>query len=712
MVKKLLIIIATLLLTVNGWSATTYFKNLPNGGSANALDSVDGTGLSDGDRAIIVKASGGTIVYTLDADSGLSEDSTYLRVIAPDTNAGTKRWHKTEDGGRVILGDGTIDQGDANIVGTLAWHKADASTTPTTITTPSGTFLLSTAVTLGSTFNLKFDKGGVYKPAVGVSLTVYSPENIDAAPNQQIIDISNNAVNPLVFTKSGTTYIEWFGGKADDSTDNTAFFTVAQATHISPIIQLLSGIYLHKGIEADARLVLKGQGVAGSTYYRTTLENTHATNTGIRMAHGWSEIRDIKIDNGTNAGSALWVSGSYSNIENLWIVGQGGTDYAFKLVDATLSNIQNIGFSDGNYSNLYVYKSYYSTFTHISGGSPTSGVGAYFEQADGVSVSGMYMEAGLLGMLTLKTCYGITFYNLTTEVGAVNITGNAYITIDDTYSAHFYGGRFSQSNQGTDVEAAIFELKETAGATQGIVIDGFAFLSGDTTDTTEKILISDAVENVKISNIRNYPSVVGSASIKCDATVTQMVIENWYDVIKASTHTIDATSLVISNTNTNIALTSRANQTLINCSGTLSGTGLASAVIIDDGKISAPKLYPISGYGWLGAGNQVITAAGLLTGVVVGDPEGNANWTLDTAANIVAAIDNPIVGMIFRVLFISLATVASGETITILAGSGIDLYGQTVTLTEGTNENIEIVFRIYAIGAGSEAIAAYILAGA
>lgn len=91
MAKILLSILFSILLTVNGWCATTYFKNLPNGGSANALDSVDGTGLSDGDRGVVISSTN-TYFYKLDDDAGGSEDAISYTLITPDTNAGTKRW--------------------------------------------------------------------------------------------------------------------------------------------------------------------------------------------------------------------------------------------------------------------------------------------------------------------------------------------------------------------------------------------------------------------------------------------------------------------------------------------------------------------------------------------------------------------------------------------------------------------------------------------
>lgn len=59
------------------------------GGGAGALDSQNGDGLNDGDKAIVILEDG-VYFYVLDAYSGLSENSP--KVITPDLNYGTKRW--------------------------------------------------------------------------------------------------------------------------------------------------------------------------------------------------------------------------------------------------------------------------------------------------------------------------------------------------------------------------------------------------------------------------------------------------------------------------------------------------------------------------------------------------------------------------------------------------------------------------------------------
>ncbi|MHB8110489.1 MAG: hypothetical protein ACYDHW_10715, partial [Syntrophorhabdaceae bacterium] len=64
-------------------------KTALTGGTATALDYIDGSLLSDGDIALVF-VSGILYTYKLNGSSSAAESSP--AVIAPDTNPGTKRW--------------------------------------------------------------------------------------------------------------------------------------------------------------------------------------------------------------------------------------------------------------------------------------------------------------------------------------------------------------------------------------------------------------------------------------------------------------------------------------------------------------------------------------------------------------------------------------------------------------------------------------------
>jgi len=70
-------------------SASYYRMAALTGGTDDALDSIAGDGLSDGDRAVCFTAAG-DYYYELDADNAGVADG--VNIIEPDTNAGDKRW--------------------------------------------------------------------------------------------------------------------------------------------------------------------------------------------------------------------------------------------------------------------------------------------------------------------------------------------------------------------------------------------------------------------------------------------------------------------------------------------------------------------------------------------------------------------------------------------------------------------------------------------
>ncbi len=81
------------------------------GGTNGTLDDIDGAALVDGDGAVVI-TDGASYVYFLDDDSGAGEDSP--NIIAPDNNAGTKRWILND----VLGGGGTTQLFPHNVTAT------------------------------------------------------------------------------------------------------------------------------------------------------------------------------------------------------------------------------------------------------------------------------------------------------------------------------------------------------------------------------------------------------------------------------------------------------------------------------------------------------------------------------------------------------------------------------------------------------------------
>ena len=91
------------------------------GGGDHALDGYDGNDLVDGDRALTITTTE-VYIHLLDDDSGAAESSP--AVIAPDTNAGNKRWILVSKF-RVSATDSTTFQ--INSSGTLEYNQSSPS---------------------------------------------------------------------------------------------------------------------------------------------------------------------------------------------------------------------------------------------------------------------------------------------------------------------------------------------------------------------------------------------------------------------------------------------------------------------------------------------------------------------------------------------------------------------------------------------------------
>ena len=105
------------------------------------------------------------------------------------------------------------------------------------------------------------------------------------------------------------------------------------------------------------------------------------------------------------------------------------------------------------------------------------------------------------------------------------------------------------------------------------------------------------------------------------------------------------------------------------------------------------------------AGDLTLTAAMLLGGLILRDPNGGARTdTTDTAALIVAAFPNAVVGSSFNVTIRNTADAA--ETITVAGGAGVTTSG---TMTIAQNNTREFVVVLDNVTESSEACTIYSL---
>ncbi len=123
-----------------------------------------------------------------------------------------------QDNVDTLFKHGTINAALANI---------GTSTQTTIVVTENTPVNASTDITSHPNISWLFLGAGKLTPAVGVTLTLYSPDTIIAPPQQQILDTSSGTV---AFAQQGVVYPNWFGAVMDGTTDDSVKINKALAT--------------------------------------------------------------------------------------------------------------------------------------------------------------------------------------------------------------------------------------------------------------------------------------------------------------------------------------------------------------------------------------------------------------------------------------------------------------------------------------------------
>ncbi len=227
----------------SGQAATkVYGCTAITGGSSGALDKIDGLSLNDGDTAVCI-VRGLTFTYYLDATSGVAES--YPTVVAPNTNAETKRW--------VISSVTPSYEVDALYYGATydsttinAALTALGTTDKKTLLIRPGSWVMNASVTVPANVTLKVVPGATIT-TTGYTLTV-SNGKIQAGEYSFLAGTG---------TIAGLKYVNvvWVGALADSGT-----------TDNGPIIQKA-----FNAIVAGATVEIPS---GGSGYYKVTATQT------------------------------------------------------------------------------------------------------------------------------------------------------------------------------------------------------------------------------------------------------------------------------------------------------------------------------------------------------------------------------------------------------------------------------------------------------
>jgi len=230
-----------------------YWASTVSGGTSGAMDAIDGSILSDGDKCLI-QSTTGISFYTLDADSGVTES--IPTVIAPDDNPGNKRWLLV----KVVTGNEFyVDPAVTNIGAiTTEGNRSLKDIVDTIGTSEKATivfshygqsnttvYTISTSETVPSNFTLVVESGAlITDDASNASLTINGPIKAGA---YQVFNWGNGSgtltgVDPIINPV-------WFGAVEDGATNDRD--AIQQAIDFGPtsgtLVKFTPGLFYDIG---------------------------------------------------------------------------------------------------------------------------------------------------------------------------------------------------------------------------------------------------------------------------------------------------------------------------------------------------------------------------------------------------------------------------------------------------------------------------------
>ena len=409
--------------------------------------------------------------------------------------------------------------------------------------------------------------------------------------------------------------LRWSGAKGDDSADDTAPIlnsmglakTRTSALHCSAgtyrFDQTLAGspaLGLYLSLTSSESIKFTGDGV-GVTIFK----NMSDTAAGLHIAGGNGVIIDgFTIDNNESTGPAFDSPGQYAKVSNMHIENQGGTStYAMNIDGSTNASFTNINFKSCT-NGIHIGENNptnYVTLTAISI-EVTSGQMLRCNTGSNIRFFGLYMEphnssGNIKRFIELVGCVNVDFYTISAEPSGPRILTDAeYIQIGATNdNINFWGGRI---NHQSATASKVF-IRCLGSNIRGVSVEGM-FVKSNVTGMT---VFENAATGLIGCSLRNITTNFSNAvtGVLETSTSTNVSVENWYDLNTAASHTFKSISLFAKNIGGAIALTLAEDQTLINCRGALTGTGVRDCANIN------------SYEGYTGRNTQTLTGAGAVS---------------------------------------------------------------------------------------------------
>lgn len=219
-------------------------------------------------------------------------------------------------------------------------------------------YTFSTNETTPKNITLEIAPGALIIPDATIKLTVYSPEHIIAGKRQQIVDMTNNSTDPLIFTVGGEVYPDWL-------LVNTTPGTTVMSGAIQAAIESLESVpaagggtvKLHPGdyaYNAQLNITESYVNIIGSGRGVTTLKRITTADIEIALQIYGAEaqlygnkVKDVTFDGVSSANFT------------------GTNGYLTNFVDIMYGEFHNLGFNEGRTGSL-LFQASGATSTRLS----------------------------------------------------------------------------------------------------------------------------------------------------------------------------------------------------------------------------------------------------------------------------------------------------------------------------------------------------------
>lgn len=416
----------------------------------------------------------------------------------------------------------------------LVSAQSDIDTTSTrSIWLGPGTWTIDDDLTFASYPNLfvHMAPGAIFSVSTGKTLTIYSPANIIAQPNQQIF--SGSGV--VAFSTGGIIYPEWWGAKGDGSTDDSvalqAAFTSAVTSGYRSEIIFQPRNYTYATaltIPYAQGMTLKGKGgyfTPSGSGYNTRVTTLSYTGAGVALTIGDGaqsqtgfRMEGIYLKGTSSATGGIYLDTAGGVVLRDMTIGlfSQASAYGLKLTNCQVNSFYNIGFV-GNY---------YGTV--LGDGAAENTTNKFYDCVwNGNTNHAFYMTHGNGG----QTLYSPTFQTN----GGSAIFIDATVGDKDVYNFVVYGGYFSVNN--TTVAGMPIDIRGRAGVgfkAQGITIRDTLFGSPGAAQTA--FLRFRNTLGTVLDNIR-FGSATTTIIVASTADNNFLRIYNW---VLASSYIKDA----------------------------------------------------------------------------------------------------------------------------------------------------------------------------